>query len=86
VELMSTRRHHSEEQLAEVVTAPLLHQRNARVLIRAFDAILRDVDDGADPLTTAGNARLYHAVGVHRVAAHVTSGYRHALYVARRSD
>ena len=82
-----------------------------------------DVDNGADPLTTAGNARLYHAVGIHmaaaalraggslaywsahvdpsferslrdaglsvevtRVRAHVTSGYRHTLYVARRSD
>ncbi len=190
VELMSTRRHHSEEQLAELVCAPLLHQRNARVLIgglgfgftlkaalrslapdaqvvvaelvegvinwnrnpeyplahealndarvvlrpvnvltllkassRAFDAIILDVDNGADPLTTAGNARLYHAVGIHmaaaalraggslaywsahvdpsferslrdaglsvevtRVRAHVTSGYRHTLYVARRSD
>ena len=86
VELMSTQRHHSEEQLAEVMCAPLLHQRNARVLIRAFDAIMLDVDNGADPLTTAGNARLYHAVGITMVPAHLTSGYRRTLYVARRSD
>lgn len=33
VELMSTRRHHSEDRLAEVACAPLAHKPNARVLI-----------------------------------------------------
>lgn len=33
VELMSTRRHHSEDKLAELACAPLARQRGARVLI-----------------------------------------------------
>lgn len=86
VESMLMRRHRSERQLAEGVSAPLLHRRNVRVLIRAFDDVMLDVDNGADPLTTAGNARLYHAVGIHRVRARVTSGDRHTPYVARRTD
>ncbi len=135
VELMSTRRYHSEEQLSELVCRPLEESRGARVLISglgfgftlraalrvlpvdaavvvaeiaggiiawnrnpeyplaadaladsrvelrhadvldvlragrgAYDAIMLDVDNGADALTTAGNAELYQSRGV-RVAA-----------------
>lgn len=129
VELMSTRRHHSEDKLAELACAPLRDVADARVLIgglglgftlRAalevlgphasvvvveiigdviewnrkhrlghaalddprvdlrhddvanvlrgnrgmFDAIILDVDNGADALTTAGNARLYSGAGI----------------------
>jgi spermidine synthase len=129
VELMSTRRHHSEDKLAELACTPLRDVANARVLIgglglgftlRAalealgpdaavvvveiiadviewnrkyrlghaalddprvdlrhddvanvlrenpgmFDAIILDVDNGADALTTAGNARLYSCAGI----------------------
>ncbi|MEX0894020.1 MAG: spermidine synthase [Gemmatimonadota bacterium] len=130
-ELMSTRRFHSEEQLAEVACGPLQAVSHARVLIGglglgftlraalrvlatdarvmvveivpeiiawnrhpdyalgrdaledprvetvqddvtnvlrtnpgAYDAILLDVDNGAEALTTAGNAVLYSARGV----------------------
>ncbi|HEX8451217.1 MAG TPA: hypothetical protein VF647_03915 [Longimicrobium sp.] len=135
VELMSTRRYHSEEQLAEQVCRPLERSGGARVLIGglgfgftlraalrvlpadarvvvaeivdgiiewnrnseyplaadaladprvelrhadvtdvlregrgAYDAIMLDVDNGADALTTGGNAELYRSRGV-RVAA-----------------
>lgn len=135
VELMSTRRHHSEDALAELVCDPLSGQPNARVLIgglglgftlRAalrhlaldahvvvaelveavikwnrnpdyplagqamndprveirhtdvtrvlreaggvYDAVMLDVDNGADPLTTAGNAALYRGPGIHLAA------------------
>jgi spermidine synthase len=135
VELMSTRRYHSEEQLAERVCRPLERSRDACVLIGglglgftlraalrvlpadarvvvaeivgeiiewnrnpeyplaadaladprvelrhgdvadvlregrgAYDAIMLDVDNGADALTTGGNAELYRSRGV-RVAA-----------------
>jgi len=34
-----------------------------------FDAILLDVDNGAEPLTTADNARLYGAAGIRRTLA-----------------
>jgi spermidine synthase len=129
VELMSTRRHHSEDKLAELACAPLRDVADARVLIgglglgftlraalealgpgasvvvveiiadviewnrkyrlghaalddprvdlrhddvanvlranpRMFDAIILDVDNGADALTTAGNARLYSVAGI----------------------
>ncbi|MEP6494453.1 MAG: hypothetical protein ABJF01_17345 [bacterium] len=136
IELMSTRRHHSEDILAELVCLPLQHRVKARVLIGglglgftlqaalhslgadasvvvaeivagviewnrnpdyalasaaladsrvdvrhedvvtvlkrspgAFDAIILDVDNGADALTTSGNARLYQSVGIHMAAA-----------------
>jgi spermidine synthase len=135
VELMSTRRHFSEEKLAELTCAPLRDQRRARVLIgglgfgftlRAalrslardatvvvaelldaviewnrnpeyalagdaladprvelrhadvmtvlrrgrgqFDAIMLDVDNGAESFTTAGNGDLYRDAGVHMAA------------------
>jgi spermidine synthase len=131
MELMSTRRHHSEDRLAEVVCAPLSNALHARVLIGglglgftlraalallganaqvvvaeiledviawnrhpgydlagdaladarvelrradvvrvleqnagSFDGIMLDVDNGAEPLTTAGNARLYRDEGI----------------------
>ena len=133
VELMSTRRHHSEDQLAEVGCAGLHDRAGARVLIGGlglgftlkaalrllpadaevvvvelveaviawnrnpdyplaaaaladprttlrhadvadvlaerrgwYDAILLDVDNGAEALTTAGNARLYGTAGIRR--------------------
>ncbi|HKG90657.1 MAG TPA: hypothetical protein VKA84_02125 [Gemmatimonadaceae bacterium] len=136
VELMSTRRHHSEEKLAELVCVPLRETASARVLIGGlglgfslqaalrslgadarvvvvelvagiidwnrnpdyglaaaalsdprvelrhddlanvlaesqggFDAILLDVDNGAEALTTAGNARLYGRDGIRSATA-----------------
>jgi spermidine synthase len=190
VELMSSRRHHSEDRLAELVCAPLAHAshprvligglglgytlraalrslgddaellvvelleavirwnehpaydlaaaalRDARVTLRhadvaqvlaaspgAFDGIMLDVDNGADALTTASNAHLYRDAGIRiaaaalcpggrlaywsaeadpafahalrragltveasEVRAHASSGRRHTLYVAHRSD
>jgi spermidine synthase len=148
-ELMSTRRHHSEDVLAEVVCAPLCERGEARVLIgglglgftlraalrslgagarvvvaeimeeiirwnqnpeyalaadalldprvellqddvanvlRAnaggFDAIMLDVDNGAAPLTTRGNAGLYRAEGIRRAAAALRPGGRLAYWSA----
>ncbi|MBL0169904.1 MAG: hypothetical protein IPP90_04095 [Gemmatimonadaceae bacterium] len=147
VELMSTRRHHSEDALAELVCAPLAAQRRARVLIGglglgftlkkalsvlagdaqvvvvelldavidwnrnpdypladtalrdprvellhddvarvlkrhrgAFDAIMLDVDNGAEPLTTAGNAHLYRSVGIFQAVAALRQGGRLAYW------
>lgn len=148
-ELMSTRRHHSEDVLAELVCAPLAARPGARVLIgglglgftlRAalrslasdarvvvaeiveevirwnrdpgyglaadalldprvdlrhadvadvlqaspggFDAIMLDVDNGAAPLTTLGNAGLYRAQGIRRAAAALRPGGRLAYWSA----
>lgn len=141
VELMTTRRFHSEERLAELACEPLRDTRGARVLIgglgfgftlRAalrtladdarvvvaeivaeiiawnrdpayplaadaladprvevrhddvahvlaqsrggFNAILLDVDNGAQALTTGGNAGLYRSRGVKRAAAALRPG------------
>ncbi|MEK6611872.1 MAG: hypothetical protein AABZ29_03705 [Gemmatimonadota bacterium] len=149
VELMSTRRHHSEDRLADLVCRPLQEQRGARVLIGglglgftlkaalrvlapdarvvvaeivgevidwnrnpdyplasaalrdprvelchddvalvlqrhrgAFDAIMLDVDNGADPLTTSGNAQLYRPVGIHLAAAALRPAGRLAYWSA----
>lgn len=149
VELMSTRRFHSEEKLAEVVCLPLRDRPGARVLIgglgfgftlRAalrvlppdahvvvaeivgeiidwnrnpeyplagealadprvevlhddvanvlrespgrFDAIMLDVDNGAQALTTGGNAGLYRSRGVRRAAAALRPGGRLAYWSA----
>jgi spermidine synthase len=149
VELMSTRRFHSEEQLAELVCAPLRERSGARVLIgglglgftlRAalrtlpsdarvvvaeivgeviewnrnpeyplaavsladprvelvhddvanvlrerrgeFDAIMLDVDNGAEALTTGGNADLYRSNGVKTAAAALRPGGRLAYWSA----
>ena len=149
VELMSTRRFHSEEQLAELVCAPLRESPAPRVLIgglglgftlRAalrtlpadarvvvaeivgeviewnrnpeyglaadsladprvelvhddvanvlrerrgeFDAIMLDVDNGAEALTTGGNADLYRSKGVKTAAAALRSGGRLAYWSA----
>jgi spermidine synthase len=151
VELMSTRRHHSEERLAEVVCAPLADAAGARVLIgglglgftlRAalrllgadakvlvvelleavirwnqnpdyalaadaladtrvtllqddvahvlassagrFDGIMLDVDNGAAPLTTRRNARLYRAAGIRSAVAALRPGGRVAYWSADR--
>lgn len=149
VELMSTRRYHSEEQLAELACRPLQHRRGPRVLIGglglgftlkaalrvlpqdarvvvaeivseiiewnrnpeyplaaaaladprvelrhddvanvlraskgAFDAIMLDVDNGAEALTTGGNAELYRSRGVRRAAAALRPGGRLAYWCA----
>lgn len=149
VELMSTRRHHSEDRLAELVCAPLRHSTRPRVLIGglglgftlraalrtlpddaalvvvelvaavirwnehpaydlagpalrdprvtlrhddvarvlaaspgAFDGIMLDVDNGADALTTAGNARLYRDAGIRTAAAALRPGGRLAYWSA----
>jgi spermidine synthase len=143
VDLMSTRRYHSEEQLAEVACRPLQHAAEPHVLIgglgfgftlkaglRAlpqdarvvvaeivgeiiewnrnpdyplaaaaladprvelrhddvanvlrqsrgvFDAIMLDVDNGAEALTTDGNAALYRLSGVKQAAAALRPGGR----------
>jgi len=149
VELMSTRRHHSEDRLAELVCEPLRLVPRARVLIgglglgftlaaalrslapdarvvvaeilaevigwnedpeyglggaalrdervelrhddvanvlRAgrgvYDGIMLDVDNGAEPLTTAGNARLYRAAGIAMAVAALRPGGRLAYWSA----
>lgn len=149
VELMSTRRHHSEDRLAELVCAPLRGVAGARVLIGglglgftlraalrtlgddahvlvvelveavihwneqpaydlagsalrdprvavrhddvahvlaaspgAFDGIMLDVDNGAEALTTAGNARLYRDAGIRTAAAALRPGGRLAYWSA----
>ena len=149
VELMSTRRHHSEDRLAEVVCLPLQHRAGARVLIgglglgftlRAalaslpadarvvvaeivagiiawnenpeyalagaalrdervelrhddvanvlrespgrFDAIMLDVDNGAEALTTAANAGLYGRGGVELAVAALRPAGRLAYWSA----
>ena len=150
VELMSTRRHHSEEKLAELVCVPLRHRTATRVLIgglglgftlkaalrslgadarivvaeivekviewnrnpeyrfagdalndrrvelqyedvadilksgkEAFDAIMLDVDNGAEALTTGSNARLYRDVGIQTAAAALRPGGRLAYWSAQ---
>lgn len=149
LELMSTRRHHSEDRLAALACAPLRQMPGARVLVGglglgftlraalgalapdaavdvvelidavirwnanpayalagpalqdprvtvrcddvvrvlaaspgAFDGILLDVDNGADALTTAGNARLYRAAGIRAAAAALRPGGRVAYWSA----
>lgn len=149
VELMSTRRHLSEDRLGELVCAPLAGTAGARVLIGglglgftlraalgalaadaevvvaefveavirwnqdpayelagdalrdprvtllhddvarvlaasagAFDGIMLDVDNGADALTTAGNAGLYRDAGIRAAAAALRPGGRLAYWSA----
>ena len=57
----------------------------ARVLAAsagAFDAIMLDVDNGADALTTAGNAALYRDAGIRTAAAALRPGGRLAYWSA----
>jgi spermidine synthase len=149
VELMSTRRHHSEERMADLVCGPLRECGGARELIGglglgftlqaalralaadarvvvaevvgavidwnrnpdyqlagaalrdervevrhedvadvlrrsagAFDAIMLDVDNGADALTTAGNAQLYGDAGIRMAVAALRPGGRIAYWSA----
>ncbi len=150
VELMSTRRHHSEEKLAELVCAPLRERRGARVLIGGlgfgftlkaalrslapdarvvvaelvagviawnrnpdyalaadaladervdlrqddvahvlkesrgqFDAIMLDVDNGAEAMTHEGNAQLYRYTGIAMATAALRAGGRLAYWSAK---
>lgn len=147
IELMSTRRHHSERRLAELVCTPLREVAGARVLVGglglgftlraalgaladdaqvtvvelleavirwnahhgyglsgdalgdprvtlirddvarvldaspgAWDGIMLDVDNGADPLTTARNARLYDDAGLRTAVAALRPGGRIAYW------
>jgi spermidine synthase len=149
-ELMSTRHHHSEDQLAVAGCAPLRDRVNARVLIgglgfgftlkaalrllasdarivvvelmraviewnahpdyalagaalrdprvelrRAdvahilrestgqFDAIMLDVDNGPDPMTTSGNGALYTDAGIRLATAALRSGGRLVYWSAQ---
>jgi len=147
VELMSTRRHHSEDRLAELVCAELgegarvaigglglgftlraalralpadarvvvaeivgeviewnrdpayplaadaladprvelVHDDVANVLRAGrgtFDGIMLDVDNGADPLTNAANARLYRRAGIDMAVAALRPGGRLAYWSA----
>ena len=151
IELMSTRRHLSEDRLAELACLPLRDRPDARVLIgglglgftlkaalailaadarvvvaeivagviawnanpdyalaadalrdarvelvhgdvaevlRAhpggFDAIMLDVDNGADALTTTGNARLYADTGIRTAIAALRPGGTIAYWSADR--
>ena len=147
IELMSTRRHNSEDALAELVCTPLQDKRDARVLVGglglgftlkaalrllasdahvmvaeivqavidwnrnvdfplahealsdprvevrhddvarvlrqnpgAFDAIMLDVDNGAESFTTSGNAPLYRMVGIHTAVEALRPGGRIAYW------
>jgi spermidine synthase len=149
-ELMSTRHHHSEDQLAALACAPLRDHPDARVLIgglgfgftlkaalrtlrsdarvvvaelvRAvidwndnpdytlarsamrdervevrhadvgavlreqagqFDAIMLDVDNGPDPMTTSGNGALYTDAGIRMSAAALRPGGRIVYWSAQ---
>ena len=149
VELMSTRRSHSEEQLARLACEPLRETPGARALVgglgfgftlraalellppdarvlvaeivpeivawnrnpeyslahvsladprvevrvadvadvlrgcpATFDAVMLDVDNGPEALTTAGNAALYDRAGVRRAAAALRPGGRLAYWSA----
>ncbi len=149
VELMSTRRHRSEERFGEVACAPLANVAGARVLIgglglgftlraalavlapdaevvvaelvaavidwnrnaeyglaadaladarvtvrhadvadvlresrAAFDAVLLDVDNGAESLTTAANAALYGGAGIRAAVAALRPNGRLAYWSA----
>jgi spermidine synthase len=151
VELMSTRRHHSEERLAELVCGPLADSSRARVLVGGlgfgftlrtalrvlgkdaevlvvelleavirwnrnpayglaadgladarvtlrqddvadvlaasparFDGIMLDVDNGAAPLTSARNGRLYRTAGIRSTVAALRPGGRVGYWSADR--
>lgn len=150
VELMSTRRHHSEEKLAELVCEPLRERRGAKVLLGGlgfgftlkaalrslghdakvvvvelvagviewnrnpeyalstealgdervdlrqddvarvlakskgqFDAIMLDVDNGAEAMTHEGNAQLYRYTGIVMATAALRPGGRLAYWSAK---
>lgn len=152
-ELMSTRRHQSEDALAELACAPVRDRAGARVLIgglglgftlraalrvmgddarivvaeiveevirwnrdadfaisadaladprvevrhadvadviredeEGFDAILLDVDNGAQAMTTSGNAALYRDEGIRRAKAALRPGGRLAYWSAGGDD
>lgn len=153
VELMSTRRHNSEDKLAELVCAPVASVRAPRVLIgglglgftlraalqilpddatvivaeliaevivwnenqdyalahkeladprvrlrhadvagelrrpdAGFDAIMMDVDNGAESFTTKGNDKLYQSGGIHIAAAALRARGRIAYWSANEDN
>jgi predicted membrane-bound spermidine synthase len=72
----------------EVLADPRVEVREVDVadMIRgnrdAFDAIMLDVDNGAEALTTDGNAAIYAARGVRKAVASLRSGGRIAYWSA----
>ncbi|MDB4905968.1 MAG: hypothetical protein JWO05_752 [Gemmatimonadetes bacterium] len=149
IELMSTRRHHSEDRLAELACEPLADRPHARVLVgglglgftlrrsldllagdatvvvaelvpevvawnrefgisggalddprvelidgdvsdviadraSSFDAIMLDVDNGAEAFTTSSNAGLYRAIGVEAAVRALKPGGRLAYWSANQ--
>lgn len=61
----------------------------SRVIQRSpgtFDAIMLDVDNGAESLTTKGNRKLYNSVGVHMAAAALKPGGRLAYWSSTPDD
>jgi spermidine synthase len=151
VELMSTRRHNSEDRLAELVCTPLTDRPGVRVLIgglglgftlktalrilgpdarivvaeivdtvvewnrnpeydlsvaaledprvelrhgdvadvlrenpESFDAIMLDVDNGAEPLIIAGNRQLYHDAGIRKAVKALRPGGQIAYWSVDR--
>ncbi|HEX8430564.1 MAG TPA: hypothetical protein VF625_04720 [Longimicrobium sp.] len=63
----------------------LVHDDVANVLREGrgtFDGIMLDVDNGADPLTTAANARLYRRAGIDMAVAALRPGGRLAYWSA----
>lgn len=54
-----------------------------RVSAGSFDAIMLDVDNGADALTTSGNARLYRSNGIQMTVAALRPGGRLAYWSDR---
>jgi hypothetical protein len=88
VELMSTRRHLSEDRLAEVACAPLGESAGARVLIGGLglgftlraalrqlrDDVMLDTDNGPDGMLMSENARLYARRGIADTVAALRAG------------
>lgn len=63
-----------------------LMQKDVMTLVSAakanFDAIILDVDNGADALVTGGNQKLYQELGLHQVKSALTLGGKVAYWSA----